>query len=40
MWLEESMNDLCNTTPQQGLDNKLAIVYNNNSENLVAVKHL
>ena len=38
MWLEESMNDLCNTIPEKDWNNKLAMVYKNNSENLVAVK--
>jgi hypothetical protein len=38
MWLEESMNNLCDTIPKSDWDNKLALVYKNNSENLVAVK--
>ena len=38
MWLEESMNDLCNTIPQNQWNNKLAMVFKNNSENHVAVK--
>ena len=38
MWLEESMNNLCDTIPTEEWDNKLALVYQNNCSNNVAVK--
>ena len=38
MWWKEYMNDLCNSIPQPDWDNKLAMMYNNNNDNLVAVK--
>ena len=38
MWLEESMNNLCDTIHPNKWDNKLALVYQNNSDNHVAVK--
>ena len=38
MWLEESMNDLCDTIPEKDWDDKLAMIYQSNSKNLVAVK--
>ena len=38
MWLEESMNDLCDSIPQNDWDNKLALVYQNNCENHVGIK--
>ena len=38
MWLEESMNDLCDSIPQKDWDNKLALVYQNNCENHVGIK--
>ncbi len=38
MWLEESMNDICETIPRDEWDKKIALVYKNNSNNQVAVK--
>ena len=38
MWLEESMNDLCDTLPLNECDKKIALVYQNNCNNLVSVK--
>ena len=38
MWLEESMNDMCETVPTNEWDKKMALVYMNNSNNQVAVK--
>ena len=38
MWLEESMNDLCSTIPEEEWDNKLAMVFQNNCVNQVAIK--
>ena len=38
MWLEESMNDLCSTIPRNEWNNKLALIYQNNSENKVAIR--
>ena len=38
MWLEESMNNLCDTIDECEWDDKLALIYQNNSDNLVAVK--
>ena len=38
MWLEESMNDLCDSIPFKDWDNKLALVYQNNCENHVGIK--
>ena len=38
MWLEESMNNLCDTIPVVDWDDKLALVYENNRNNLVSVK--
>ena len=38
MWLEESMNDLFDSIPEEERDNKLALVYQNNYENHVGIK--
>ena len=35
MWLEESMNDICETIPRDEWDKKIALVYKNNSNNQV-----
>ena len=38
MWLEESMNNICDTIPATEWDDKIALVYQNNVKNLVSIK--
>ena len=37
LWLEDSMNDLCNTIPSASHDDKIALIYEANRNNKVAV---
>ena len=38
MWLEDCLNDLYDTLPEDQHDDKLALVYESNRNNLVAIK--
>ena len=38
LWLDDVMNDLFDSVPQSGQNDKLALLYKANSENLVSVK--
>ena len=37
LWLEDTMNDLCNTIPTSSQDDEIALIYEANRSNLVAI---
>ena len=37
LWLEDCLNDICESLPEEKLDDKIAMIYESNVKNLVAV---